>query len=106
MTTRSKKYWRIEIEERQQIVFRRRLPGSLSQIEIATILQRLVCRKLSPDEILNSSLRNPKKVSLLAPHFDRHAKRPVIWLEHFPHYVASRWGADEIPDEPEISVLT
>jgi hypothetical protein len=103
--TKPKTYWRIEIMEGTDVVFRRYLSGNMSDDEIALILQRLACRKLTADEIVAGSLRRPKRSGLLDCRFEstRTAKRSLVWLATFPKYIASKWGADE-PREPEIGL--
>ena len=107
MPRKPKRYWRIEIEERHEVVFRRRLPGNLTENEIAAILQRLACRDLSVSEIISCSRRGKWKTSLLRVSFDSppKARRPIVYLTNFPGYVASLWPSEEIPDEPEIDLL-
>ena len=104
MAKRPKRFWRIEIEEGHVPVFRRILPGNLSENEVATLLQRLACRKLTANEIVGASLRAPKAAALLDVRFEHlpKAARPLIWLTTFPHFIASLWAADELPQEPEI----
>jgi hypothetical protein len=107
MARKPKRYWRIEIEARHEVVFRRRLPGNLTENEIGAILQRLACRDLSAAEIISCSRRGNWKTSLLRVSFDSppKARRPIVYLTNFPGYVASLWLSEEIPDEPEIDLL-
>jgi hypothetical protein len=104
MPRKPKRFWIVSIEERQKVVFRRRLPGNLSENEIAMLLQRLACRKLSANEIVNNSERGSKKSSLLEVSFSQKGKRPLVWLTYSPLYTGSLWDAGEILDEPEIAL--
>ena len=74
MPRKPKRYWRIEIEERHEVVFRRKLPGNLTENEIGRILQRLACRDLSAAEIIACSRRKNWKTSLLRVSFDLSSK--------------------------------
>ncbi len=101
MAARNKRYWVIEISKRFDTVFRKRLAGNLSNLEIATILQRLVCRNLSPMEVIAASIRKPKRTSLLEFRVDGppNGKRTMIWLPAFSDYTASYWREEELEDE-------
>jgi hypothetical protein len=48
----AKHFWRIEIEKDGETVFRRTLPGNLTDKEIGGTLQRLACLQLTPNEIV------------------------------------------------------
>jgi hypothetical protein len=104
MRASNKGYWVIQITERFETVFRKRLPGNLSNQEISTILQRLAARNLSPGEVIAASVRKPKRTTLLEVRADGppHGKRGMIWIPTFPDYTASFWRADELGDYPEI----
>jgi hypothetical protein len=104
MPRKPKRYWRIEIEQRQKIVFRCRLPGNLTENEIATVLQRLLCRELTAKEVIANSKRGVDAASLLhvRAEYPPRAKRTLVYLTHFPTHIASLWLASEIPDEPDI----
>ena len=100
MTKSLKARWKIEGYERDKLVFEKKLPGGYTQGEIKTLLQRLACRDLSPDEIFSSSTRRAKKSGLLAPNisYPPNGKRTTIWLDSgIISYVAGYWRADE-PD--------
>lgn len=104
MRYRNKLYWVINITRGFDIVFQKRLAGSLSNKEIATILQRLASRDLSPREVISASIRKPERTSLLDVRVDGppHCKRTLIWLPAFPDYKASHWHEDELATHPEI----
>jgi hypothetical protein len=86
----NRRFWRIEIDEKTNVVFRRLLPGHLTPNEIAVILQRLACRNLSRNEVVGASIRAPKRTALLDARFDGppKGKRQMVWLPTFPHYIA------------------
>jgi hypothetical protein len=80
------------------------LPGNLSHQEVATILQRLASRDLSPMEVIAASIRKPYRTSLLEVRVDGppNGKLIMIWLLAFPDYKASYWREDELADRNEI----
>jgi hypothetical protein len=92
-------YWRIEIMQREETIFRQRLPGNLSTKKIGNILQRLVCTKLSPIEIVSASTGSN---TLLEVRVDGlpHGKRTMVWIPSHSDYLASYCKADEpaLPD--------
>jgi hypothetical protein len=47
-----KRYWRVEILNGSTTIFRKYVPGNLSDEEVATILQRLASRDLTPREVM------------------------------------------------------
>jgi hypothetical protein len=108
MPAYNKRYWVIDITRRFDTVFRKRLAGNLSNQEIATILQRLASRDLSPSEVIAASIRKPNRTSLLEVRVDNHptnGHRTMIWLPAFNEkYRASHWREDELAkaDYPEI----
>jgi hypothetical protein len=106
MPSHNKRYWVIDITKRFDTVFRKRLPGNLSNQEVATILQRLASRKLFPEEVIAASIRKPNRTTLLEVRVDSppHGKRKMIWLPALPDYTASYWREDELELEnyPEI----
>jgi hypothetical protein len=104
MPPRSKRYWVIEIRSRFDTVFRKRLAGNLSNLEVATILQRLASRNLSPIEVIAASIRKPNRTSLLEFRVDGppNGKRTMIWLPAFLDYTASYWREEELENHPEI----
>ena len=74
MPRKPKRYWRVEVEKRHEVVFRRRLPGNLTANEIGRILQRLACRELTAEEIVSSSRRGGWEASLLHLRYERPPK--------------------------------
>jgi hypothetical protein len=101
---RDKRYWIVEITRSSETVFRKRLAGNLSDGEVATILQRLASRELSPIEVIGASIRKPNQTSLLHVRVDGppNGKRTMIWIPTFPAYTASRWRESELANYPEI----
>jgi hypothetical protein len=99
-----KRYWVIEITDRFETIFRKRLPGHLSAQEITTILQRLASRGLTPREIIAASIRKPRRTHLLEARVDGppHGKRVMVWLPECPDYKAGYWREEELADYPEI----
>lgn len=62
------------------------LPGGMSESEISTIMQRLVCMHLNGEEIVNSSLRsNAKNKKLLLDRIGE--SKPITYGDH-PYYTA------------------
>ena len=49
--------WLIQGHDGTELIFERRLAGNMSKAKIEKILQRLVCRHLSEDEVIDASLR-------------------------------------------------
>src|SRR3954468_14147872 len=70
--------WIIEGYDGQSRAFQERAPGSLSEAEITTILQRLAARDLSPREVISASLRSDRRTSLLEPRIEN--QRPGGFL--------------------------
>ncbi len=62
------------------------LPGQLPEAEVEEIVRRLVCRSLSEDEIIRSSLPSDdlKKYILL----DRNEDPAIIHMGENPYYIA------------------
>jgi hypothetical protein len=62
------------------------LPAELDEAQVEEIVRRLVCRSLSEDEVINSSLPdgNSKKYVLL----DRNEDPAVIHMGKNPYYIA------------------
>lgn len=100
MSKRSRAVWRIEIQQRFEVLYRRDVRGDLTEVEVTSIIQRLACRNLSEDEIVSASLRKPAKTSLLEPIVGLPSQgRHVVWIDHGLVYVATRWRAGEqLPD--------
>lgn len=104
MPSSNKRYWVVEITKGFDTVFRKRLPGHMSNQEITTILQRLASRELSSEEVIAASIRKPKRTGLLDARVDGppNGKRMMIWLPALNDYKASFWHEDELEDSPEI----
>lgn len=105
MPSKNKRYyWVIEITKGFDTVYRKRLAGNLSNQEVATILQRLASRHLSPMEVIAASIRKPNRTTLLETSVvsPPQGKRFMIWLPAFPDYRASYYREDELADRPEI----
>lgn len=99
-------FWQIEILGHSDSIFRRTLPGNLSTAEIGAILQRLVCAKLTPSEIISASARKPKRTSLLDYRVEGRpqSKRTMIWIESHTDYIAGYFREDELSDRPDIQL--
>ena len=99
-----KGYWVIEVTEGFTTIFRKRVPGHLSNHEIIAMLQRIAARALSPREVIAASLRKPHRTSVLEARVDGppHGKRVMIWLPSLSDYKASYWREDELAEYPEI----
>jgi hypothetical protein len=104
MTALRKRYWVVDVTKGIVTVFRKRLPGNLSTGEIATILQRLASRDLTPGEVIAASIRKPRKTHLLDARIDGppHGKRVMVWLPECPDYKAGYWREDELSEYPDI----
>lgn len=63
-----------------------RLPGDMTEPEVVEIVRRLVCRSLSEDEIINSSL--PESDSKRYILLDQNGDPNVIHMGENPFYVA------------------
>jgi hypothetical protein len=100
MPTILKAHWKIRGYKSTELVFDKTWPGGYTNSEIKTLLQRLACRDLTPDEIFNSSSRRARKDGFLEPRVDGppHGKRLIIWLDSgIVSYIAGYWKDDE-PD--------
>jgi hypothetical protein len=60
------------------------LPGELSEQQVEDIVRRLVCRSLSDDEIINSSVDGPHRYVLR----DRNDDPKVIHMGEKPYFIA------------------
>jgi hypothetical protein len=92
--------WKIEGYKSTELVFEKTLPGGYSNREIKTLLQRLACRDLNPEEVFAASLRRRSSPSFLEPRVDGppHVKRLTISLDSgIVSYIAGYWKAGE-PD--------
>ncbi len=77
--------------------YERSLPiGSMSESEIVQLLQRLACKHLEFDEIVNASAR--KNAEYYAPHLEQEKEASAdhfsISVGHNPWYVASVFRND------------
>ncbi|MDP2620299.1 MAG: hypothetical protein Q8P46_08990 [Hyphomicrobiales bacterium] len=80
------KVWRVQGFNSSEKIFERDMPGDLSEAEISTVLQRLVCRHLSPDEIIRASLRKGDPDYIV--HLERMGTGRPIEFGYDPHYTA------------------
>jgi hypothetical protein len=97
----AKKFWKISGYEGTRKLFETVLPlGSLSEREVTALLQRLAATALTPEEIVNASLRRTAKsyAALLEPQQERrqHGGRFLISVGVANNYVASVWDANEL----------
>lgn len=97
-------YWRIERMDCDEVTFERFVPGNLSEKEVITIVQRLACKHLSEDEIIEASMRRPSRTALLETlrGGKPHGKRTTISIDHGITYMASYWRADELDSPPKL----
>jgi hypothetical protein len=86
-----KKVWRIEGFDSTERIYERTLDIRISDKQMIGLLQRLVCRHLSEDEIVGSSLRRNQTGYLahLETRTDFALGRHYIMAGDNPHYVAS-----------------
>ena len=85
--------WGIKGYDSSKEIFADEVPGSMSVDEVSTILERLVCRELTPHDIVSASVRKNYKryAALLEVDIDRFAEKGTnITAGHNPHYVAFR----------------
>jgi hypothetical protein len=85
--------WEIKGYDSSKEMFADEVPGTMSVDEVSAILERLVCRDLSPHEIVSASVRKNYKryAPLLEVHIDRMAEKGTnITAGENPHYVAFR----------------
>jgi hypothetical protein len=85
--------WEIKGYDLSKEMFADEVPGTMSVDEVSAILERLVCRDLSPHEIVSASVRKNYKryAPLLEVHIDRMAEKGTnITAGENPHYVAFR----------------
>lgn len=85
--------WEIKGYNSSEEIFADEVPGTMSVDEVSAILERLVCRDLSPHEIVSASVRKNYKryAPLLEVHIDRMAEKGTnITAGENPHYVAFR----------------
>ena len=104
MSQDAKRFWKIVAYDGTQKLFEKVLPlGSLSEGEMTTLLQQLAALSLTPDEIINASLRRDSKsyASLLEPQQQSGpaASRFYISVGTTQNWVASVWNADELASE-------
>jgi hypothetical protein len=96
----AKARWKIQGYKSTELVFDEEWPGGYTHNEITTLLQRLACRDLTPDEIFASSSRRARKNGFLVPRisYPPQGKRTTITLDSgIVSYIAGYWRADE-PD--------
>jgi hypothetical protein len=85
--------WEIKGYDSSKVIFADEVPGTMSVDEVSAILERLVCRDLTPDKIVSASVRRNYKryAPLLEVHIDRMAEKGTnITAGENPHYVAFR----------------
>ena len=83
--------WHIEGWDSTDLLFERDIPGNMSEGEVERLLQRLVCRDLTPNEVIDASLRkNSKNRSSL---LDRIGSGNPIHIGSNPYYIAT-WKRD------------
>jgi hypothetical protein len=104
MSRDTKRFWKIVGYDGTKKLFERLLPlGCLSEVEMTNLLQRLASADLTPDEVINASLRRNAKsyASLLEPQQEGSppARRFSISVGLSRNYVASVWKADELGSE-------
>ncbi|MCW8842180.1 MAG: hypothetical protein OQK00_02070 [Rhodobacteraceae bacterium] len=63
------------------------MPGNMSQSEVAEVMKRLVCRQLSEEEIVTSSLRHGTK--LRKPFLDSIGQETELHFGENPYFRAS-----------------
>jgi hypothetical protein len=85
--------WEIKGYDSSKEIFADEVPGSMSVDEVSAILERLVCRDLTPHEIVSGSVRKNYRryAPLLEVHVDRMAEKGTnVTAGEYPHYVALR----------------
>ena len=85
--------WEIKGYDSSKEIFADEVPGSMSVDEVSAILERLVCRDLTPHEIVSGSVRKNYRryAPLLEVHVDRMAEKGTnVTAGENPHYVALR----------------
>lgn len=80
------KIWRIQKFDGADRVWEKHLPGDLTESEVSIAMQRLVCRNLSEEEILDSSLqKNSERYRCL---LERIGQPPPLHFGETPSYTA------------------
>ena len=79
--------WHIEGWDSTKLIFERDVPGNMYEPEIERILQRLVARHLTPDEIVDASLR--KNARNWSPLLERIGRGTPIHFGQNPYYIAT-----------------
>jgi hypothetical protein len=106
MAMNKRALWRIEGLHHYEAFFRTTLPGGYSEETIITIIQRLACRHLTPQEIVSASRerRSKSQDERLVPLIGRkpHGKRTTISISLGFDYIASYWHAGELEIKPDI----
>ena len=102
MRVRGKRYWVVEITKSFETVFRKRLKVNLSVKEISIILQGLVCRMLSPEEVIAASVQKPNGILEVRVDRSPNHRRTMIWMPAFPDFRASHGHENELAEYPEI----
>jgi hypothetical protein len=83
--------WKIAGYDSTTQIYEGEVPGILTEGEIATTLQRLAARHLSPGEVVAASLRKNLKgyAPLLECNIDRAGKKGTsVMVGDDPHYIA------------------
>ena len=80
------KIWTITGWDGSSVSFERNVPGHLTEGEVTTMLQRLVARDLSVDDVIHGSLR--KNDAWYAPYFERVGFDMPLSYGPNPHYTA------------------
>ena|SRR5664279_1651278 len=106
VTVNKKALWRIEGLHHFEPFFRTTLPGGYSENTIITIIQRLACRHLTPQEIVSASRERRRKYQdeRLVPLIGRkpQGKRTTISISLGFDYIASYWHPGELELKPDI----
>ena len=94
--------WEIKGYDSSKEIFADEVPGSMSVDEVSAILERLVCRDLTPHDIVSASVRKNYKryAALLEVNIDRFAEKGTnITAGDNPHYTAFRRRMRPVPTQ-------